>query len=150
MKEKRRQLRKKKIEKQQQEGQRQQRRDPHVPDTDIHKSATDLLNSPNNSTIDSHGNSPPKYIEKQMNATFVDPPSMPRPNVAAYSNTTNVQNNIKDKNFDFKSKSSLRQALWIDRSAIAKYSDDSQDIDVGFGRNNNSKKNEGSKMKKKK
>ena len=129
MKEKRKQQKQKQFEKRQQEGQRQQR----TTNSNMHKSASDLINSPNNN------NSPPKYIEKQMNATFVDPPNMPRPDVQTYSNNNNVQNSKSEENFDFKSKSSLRQALWMGRSAIAKHSDDSQDIDVGFGRNQHSK-----------
>jgi hypothetical protein len=68
---------------------------------------------------------------------FADPPDMPRPNVDEFSSAAVTHGKTahggteEPERFEF-SKSSLRQALWMGRSAIAKFPKASDDIDMGL------------------
>ena len=128
----------------QNQGEKSQKENRKSVVSNVNRSATDLLNSPENTDFVGD-RSTPRYIKKQMNGKFVDPPKMPRPDVESYSSIANSNatrdpredtEQTRSGDFDFKSKSSLRQALWMGRSAIAKQSAISQDIDVGFGSTN--------------
>jgi hypothetical protein len=71
-------------------------------------------------------------LDDKYGHAFVDPPDMPTPNVNEYSSAANASINVAKhqggENFDF-SRSSLRQALWMGRSAIAKQSSRGNDIE---------------------
>ena len=72
----------------QNQGEKSQKENTKSVASNVNRSATDLLNSPENTDFVGD-RSTPRYIKKQMNGKFVDPPKMPRPDVESYSSIAN-------------------------------------------------------------